>query len=69
MGDRPYVDWIGEYASQGYQQVAADARGHLDELAARSMTEQRFAQLTGIFATASRLEADFWQMGMDALKH
>lgn len=69
LGEHPYVDWIGEYASQGYQQVAADARRHLDQLAARSMTEQRFAQLTGIFATASRLEADFWQMGLEVLNH
>ncbi|MDP2800257.1 MAG: TenA family protein [Phreatobacter sp.] len=62
----PYGEWIGEYAGDGYQAVAAAARRHLDELAARSMTEQRFAELAGLFAKASRLEADFWQMGLDA---
>lgn len=62
----PYGEWIGEYAGEGYQAVAAAARRHLDELAARSMTEQRFAELAGLFAKASRLEADFWQMGLDA---
>ncbi|GAB7529575.1 TenA family protein [Pseudomonas sp. 3A(2025)] len=68
LADHPYRDWIAEYASDGYQQVAADARRHLDELAARSMTEQRFDELAGVFGKASRLEADFWQMGLDAVQ-
>ncbi len=66
LADHPYRDWIAEYAGDGYQQVAREARRHLDELAARSMTEQRFADLVGVFGKASRLEADFWQMGLDA---
>ena len=66
LGDHPYREWIGEYAGEGYQGVAAAARLHLDELAARSMTEQRFTDLVAIFAQASRLEADFWQMGLAA---
>jgi thiaminase/transcriptional activator TenA len=66
LGDHPYGEWIGEYASDGYQNVATRARHHLDELAARSMTEMRFAELAKLFGTASRLEADFWQMGLDA---
>lgn len=66
LGDHPYREWIGEYAGEGYQGVAAAARKHLDELAARSMTEQRFTELVAIFAQASRLEADFWQMGLAA---
>ena len=47
--------------------MAAAARKHLDELAARSMTEQRFVELAQIFGQASRLEADFWQMGLDGV--
>lgn len=62
----PYGEWIREYAGEGYQEVAAAARRHLDDLAARAMTERRFAELAGLFAKASRLEADFWQMGLDA---
>jgi thiaminase/transcriptional activator TenA len=62
----PYGEWIREYASEGYQEVAAAARRHLDDLAARSMTERRFTELAALFAKASRLEADFWQMGLDA---
>jgi thiaminase (transcriptional activator TenA) len=65
LADHPYGEWIGEYASDVYQEVAARARRHLDDLAARSMTERRFVELAALFGTASRLEADFWQMGLD----
>lgn len=65
LGNHPYKEWISEYAGDGYQGVAAAARDHLDDLAARSMTDQRFAELSGLFGKASRLEADFWQMGLD----
>lgn len=60
----PYRDWIGEYAGEPYQRVARDARRHLDALAARAMTEARFSELAALFGQASRLEADFWQMGL-----
>ncbi|BAN47521.1 thiaminase II [Metapseudomonas resinovorans] len=66
LADHPYREWIGEYAGEVYQGVAAAARKHLDELAARSMTEQRFDELVAVFAKASRLEAEFWQMGLDS---
>ncbi|WDY55563.1 thiaminase II [Pseudomonas sp. PSKL.D1] len=64
LSGHPYREWIGEYAGAAYQGVAAAAREHLDVLAARSMTEQRFVELAGIFGQASKLEADFWQMGL-----
>lgn len=65
LDNHPYREWIGEYAGDGFQSVATAARQHLDELAARSMTEQRFSELAALFGKASRLEADFWQMGLD----
>lgn len=65
-GDHPYREWIAEYAGEAYQGVAVNARRHLDGLAARAMTEQRFNELAALFGKASRLEADFWQMGLDA---
>lgn len=65
LGDHPYRDWIGEYAGDVYQEIATAARRHLDDLAARAMTERRFAELTTLFAKASRLEADFWQMALN----
>lgn len=64
LGDHPYLDWIGEYAGDAYQDIAALARRHLDDLAARAMTERRFGELAALFAKASRLEADFWQMAL-----
>ena len=66
LGDHPYREWIAEYAGDAYQGVAATARRHLDDLAARAMTERRFTELAALFVTASRLEADFWQMGLGA---
>mgnify|MGYP001286533129 CR=1 FL=1 len=66
LGDHPYREWIAEYAGEAYQGVAANARRHLDDLAARAMTERRFTELAVLFGKASRLEADFWQMGLDA---
>lgn len=63
-GDHPYREWIGEYAGAAYQEIATAARAHLDDLAARAMTEARFPELARTFATASRLEADFWSMAL-----
>lgn len=67
LADHPYREWIAEYASEPYQAVAEAASRQLDVLAARSMTAQRFDELATLFAQASRLEADFWQMGMAVL--
>ena len=61
----PYREWIAEYASEPYQAVAVAARRHLDALAARALTDHRFAELATTFAAASRLEADFWQMALE----
>jgi len=59
----PYRVWISEYAGAPYQEVAAKARAQLDELADRYATPAREAELIGIFKEATRLEADFWEMG------
>ena len=64
--DHPYREWILTYAGEDFQGVAAAARQQLDAQAERSLTEHRFTELAGLFAKASRLEADFWQMGLDA---
>ena len=60
----PYRVWIAEYAGEDYQSVADASRRTLDDLAGRSLTEDRFPQLLKIFRQATRLEADFWQMGL-----
>jgi len=61
----PYREWIGEYASDAYQDVAAAASRHLDDLGTRYLGANRFDELAALFAKASRLEADFWQMALD----
>jgi thiaminase/transcriptional activator TenA len=60
----PYRDWILEYAGEGYQDVARRSRASLDASAAVRMSEARFGRLAAIFRQATRLEADFWQMGL-----
>lgn len=62
----PYSVWIAEYAGGPYQEVAAKAQTHLDDLALRYVTPAREAELIAIFREATRLEADFWQMGWRA---
>ena len=61
-----YRVWIAEYAGVQYQEVAAKARAHLEHLAALYATPAREAELIAIFKEATRLEADFWEMGWRA---
>lgn len=61
----PYHEWISEYAGDEYRQVADEACERLDRLAGPSLSEDRFKDLVRIFSQATRLEIDFWQMGLD----
>lgn len=63
--DNPYAAWINMYAGDEYQAVARAHAGTLDRLWASRAGEGRFAVLSRIFGQATRLEADFWQMGLD----
>ncbi|WP_417670497.1 thiaminase II [Roseibium sp.] len=60
-----YRRWIDEYASDAYQAVAAEFGSWMNETAGTYMTEARYPALSRIFNEASRLEADFWQMGLN----
>jgi thiaminase/transcriptional activator TenA len=62
----PYRVWIAEYAGGPYQEVAAKAQAHMENLADRYATPAREAELVAIFKEATRLEADFWEMGWRA---
>lgn len=62
----PYLSWIEMYSGSEYQEVMAAAHGHLDRLGDQRLTEARFDRLATVFAQATRLEAAFWQMGLDA---
>ncbi|MHB0775713.1 thiaminase II [Halomonas sp. WWR20] len=61
--DNPYADWIAMYAGAEYQQAM---HAELDWLNTRlaDVTPARFAELAIIFRDATRLETDFWQMGL-----
>jgi len=62
----PYREWLDMYAGAEYQGLAAEAVAALDEQFARRGGQGRVPALAASFATAARLEADFWQMGVDA---
>ncbi len=64
----PYREWLDMYAGAEYQSLAREAAAALDEQFARRGGEGRFPALTAAFATASRLEADFWEMGLQAAR-
>jgi thiaminase/transcriptional activator TenA len=62
----PYRDWLDMYAGAEYQNLADEAAIALDEQFARRGGEGRVPALASSFATATRLEADFWRMGLAA---
>jgi thiaminase/transcriptional activator TenA len=62
----PYRVWIEEYAGAAYRTIADKAAAQLDDLAERYATLDRERELATIFKEATRLEADFWEMGWRA---
>ena len=64
MAGNPYASWIEMYASDDYQGVAQGALAQLDSLGEQRLTSARFEALARTFRQATRLEADFWQMGL-----
>ena len=61
-----YREWLEMYAGSEFQDLAREAAAALDEQFVRRGGEGRFPSLAAAFATAARLEADFWQMGLEA---
>src|SRR5436190_21184087 len=64
----PYREWLEMYAGADYQGLAREAAAALDEQFARRGGEGRFPAPAASFAAATRLEAEFWQMGLDAAR-
>ncbi len=62
----PYASWIAMYAGDEYQDVARAHAETLDRLWQDRAGGARLHQLTRTFEQATRLEVDFWQMGLDA---
>ncbi|MDD7908860.1 thiaminase II [Pseudovibrio exalbescens] len=65
--DNPYAEWISEYAGREYQELRSHAIAELDELAPSHIEADQFQRLVTIFDQATRLETDFWQMGLKRL--
>ena len=65
-GGNPYREWLDLYSGADYRRLARDAAAALDEQFARRGGEGRIPALAASFTTATRLEADFWQMGLEA---
>lgn len=63
--EHPYAEWIKEYSGEQFQQLAEAAIAEIEELGARFLSPARFPALAQTFATATRMEAAFWQMGLD----
>ncbi|MFO8045061.1 MAG: thiaminase II [Halomonas sp.] len=60
----PYDDWIAMYESEAFQAARRAEEAWLDARLA-DVTPARFAELCTVFRDATRLEIDFWQMGLD----
>jgi thiaminase/transcriptional activator TenA len=56
------------YAGDEYQALAREAAAALDAQFAVRGGEGRVPALAACFGIATRLEADFWQMGLDAAR-
>lgn len=65
-GDNPYAEWIDTYAAQDYQDVAWAHAAQLDNLLSRRGGPGRLESLARTFGEATRLEVNFWQMGLDS---
>jgi thiaminase/transcriptional activator TenA len=67
--DTPYADWIKTYADADYQQVMVGIGQMFDAAVIRRLgadftATPRWATLQRRFATATQLEAGFWDMGL-----
>jgi thiaminase/transcriptional activator TenA len=68
LARNPYREWIELYGGEDYQSVARDACAQLDRVAEKRIggdvsRSGRWDALCRTFATATRLEAGFWDMG------
>lgn len=66
----PYRSWIELYGGEDFQTVSINAANQIDRVGAQRLgadprASPRWSALVEIFRTATRLETDFWQMGLD----
>lgn len=63
--DNPYEAWLAMYISPEFQAAAQQERQWLNAQMA-DLPPRRLDELARLFQDATRLEIDFWQMGLDA---
>lgn len=61
----PYKAWFEMYAGTEYQSSARAEAEQIEKLWQERAGEGRYPALSATFAIATRLETDFWQMGLD----
>jgi len=67
--DTPYQEWIDTYASEEYQDLCGVVGSMIEKAALARLGNEpeknpRWSALCKRFNTATRLEIDFWQMGL-----
>lgn len=60
----PYAAWIEMYTDDAYLSAASEEEAWLDQALAEQPAK-RIAELEVVFRDATRLEIDFWQMGLE----
>jgi len=61
----PYAPWIEMYAGAEFRAVARGTADFVDRLWETRANRGRFDELSTLFGRACRLEAAFWQMGLE----
>jgi len=66
----PYADWIDTYAGREYQELCHDVGALIDDALVYRLGQDwahlpRARHLSQRFATATRLEVGFWEMGLN----
>ncbi len=72
LSNNPYREWVETYAGEDYQAVVRSAIEQLDRVAHRragvvTPESPRWQSLATTFRAATRLEAGFWEMGLNAV--
>ena len=62
----PYAAWIDMYGGDEYQELVRAAEAQLDAFHAARGSDARYPSLVKTFGTATRMEVEFWQMGLKA---
>lgn len=68
LDNHPFATWIRNYGDPDYLDGVKNALALMETLWHERGSETRFADISAIFTTATRLETRFWQMGLNAVE-